>query len=402
MQFDTACQNKNKHAIGHLHMQTMIKKKIALVIKTAGLDYDDRVRKEILSVQKLFSNIKFKIFVMYPENKETTGVTSYGTPYKSVYIPSRDKYPSGHKAALKSYEFYKVIKNELKEFDAVWCANDDTALVVALVKTKHLLWDLHELPSTLMGNPLKKLLLRYLFARCKVVVHANPQREQYLESIGAISNPFKHFALRNYPNFEDRDNEYDEKYQQFMKWKGDKKCVYLQGLANSSRAAYESVEAVLQTPNLSAVIVGGFDDESTNQLEKEHGADLNERVFFVGKIPQLKIPQYVEQCFMSLVFYKNVRPNNYYCEANRFYQSVILGLPVVVGNNPSMKELVDKYGFGVSIDDDGRDIEKIKNGIRIITDNYDSFIENITKNRSMLLWDTQDGEIKSIIDKLFL
>ncbi len=381
-------------------MQTTIDKKIALVIKTAGLDYDDRVRKEILSVQEIYPNIKFKIFVMYPENKETTGVTSYGTPYKSVYVPSRDKYPSGQKAALKSYEFYKAIKEELKEYDAIWCANDDTALVVALAKSKHILWDLHELPGSLMGNPIKKWLLKYLFSRCKAVVHANPQREQYLESIGAISDNSKHFAIRNYPNFEDRDNEYDGLYHQFIEWKGERKCVYLQGLANDSRAAYESIEAVLQTPELVAVVVGGFDNESKKRLEKEYGAELTERVFFVGKIPQLKIPQYVEQCYMSLIFYKNVRPNNYYCEANRFYQSVLLGLPVVVGNNPSMKELVDKYNFGVSIEDDGNDIIKIKEGIDKILTYYDTYKVSIKKHRDNLIWGTQDGTIKQIVEKL--
>lgn len=376
--------------------------RIALVIKTDGLDYDDRIRKEILTIQELYPEIKFRIFVMYPDNKETTGVTSYGVSYKSVYVPSRDKYPSGQKAALKSYEFYKAIKDDLKEYDALWCANDDTALIVALAQSKHILWDLHELPGSLMGNFIKKWFLKYLFSRCKVVVHANPQREQYLESIGTISNPSKHFVLRNYPNFEDRDKEYDKMFHQFVTWKGDKKCVYLQGLTNSSRAAYESIEAVLQIQNIVAVVVGRFDSESKSRLESEHGANLAKRVFFVGKIPQLKIPQYVEQCYMSLIFYKNVRPNNYYCEANRFYQSVILGLPVVVGNNPSMKELVDKYNFGVSIDDDGNDITKIKEGIDKILVNYDTYKESIKKNRENLIWETQSGTMKQIVEKLLL
>lgn len=374
--------------------------RIALIIKTSGLEYDDRVRKEIITTKELFPDVDFKIFVMLPENVETEGVTSYGVPYKSVYVPSRDKYPSGKKVALKSYDFYKAIKEELKQYDALWCANDDTAMIVALTKSQHLLWDLHELPSTLMNNPLKRLLLRYLFSRCSVVVHANPQREQYLESIGVISDKSKHFALRNYPNFEDRDESYDEKYNQFVTWKGDKKCVYLQGLANSSRAAYESVDAVLQISCLTAVVVGGFDNESKKRLEIEYGKDLADRVFFVGKIPQLKIPQYVEQCYMSLIFYKNVRPNNYFCEANRFYQSVILGLPVVVGNNPSMKEIVKKYGFGISIDSDGSDIKRIVEGINEIINNYDSYKLKIVQHRDKILWNQQTPIIKRIIETL--
>lgn len=377
-----------------------IKKRIALVIKTDGLEYDDRVRKEILTTQKLFPEVEFKIFVMFPENKETDGVTSYGVPYHSVYIPSRDKYPSSKKAALKSYEFYKAIKNELKGYDAVWCANEDTAMVVALIGQKSLLWDLHELPTSLLGNTLKRKLLKYMFSRCKVIVHANPQREKYLESIGVISKPSKHFALRNFPNFEDKDTEYDETYYKFVEWKKERKCVYLQGLTNDSRAAFESIFAVLQIPELIAVVVGGFDKESKKRLEDTYGKNLEERVFFVGKVPQLKIPQYVEKCQLSLIFYKNVRPNNWYCEANRFYQSVIMGLPVVVGNNPSMKEIVEKYDIGVSIDDDGCDVEKIKKGIKRVIDNYDSFLQKNKDNRNQLLWNKQEESIRNIVYQL--
>lgn len=378
----------------------MKQKRIALVIKTSGLEYDDRVRKEIQTIQKLYPSISFKIFVMLPENKETEGVTSYGTPYKSVYVPSRDKYPSAKKAALKSYEFYKTIKDELKEFDAVWCANDDTAVVAALVKTKHLIWDLHELPTAMMSSKLKRWLLKFIFSRCQIVIHANPQRAAYLQGQGLIKQPEKHYALRNYPNFEDKDPETDNNYLQFEEWKKDGKCVYLQGLNNESRAAFETVDAVMQTAGLIAVIVGGFDENSKHALINKYGEELEKRVYFAGKIPQMKIPQFVEKCQLSLIFYKNVRPNNWLCEANRFYQSIILGLPVVTGNNPPMKEIVEKYGFGVSIDDDGGNTEKIKQGIHDVLSSYDVYRKNIEENKHNLLWGCQKSIIKEIVDLL--
>ena len=195
-----------------------------------------------------------------------------------------------------------------------------------------------------------------------MVVHANPQRKDYLKSMGVIEDESKHFALRNYPNFDEEEKEHDDLYQKFIVWKGNRNCVYLQGLTNDSRAAFESISAVLNFAELCAVVVGGFDKEARKRLDERYGEKLGEKVFFTGKIEQLRIPQYVKQCMLTLVFYKNVRPNNYYCEANRFYQSVILGLPVVVGNNPSMRELVDEYGFGVSIDDDGGDLNRIVEG----------------------------------------
>lgn len=376
-------------------------RKIALVIKTDGLEYDDRVRKEILTVQKLFQNISFKIFAMLPENKETEGVTGYGVPYKTVYVPARDKYPSAKKAMLKGYQFYKVLKDDLKDFDAIWAANVDSSFIPMLAKSNRILWDLHELPGNFLGGALKGIVLKYIFRRCKVVVHANPQRASYLKELGLLKDPDKHYALRNYPNFDDEEKDTDTTFESFMEWKKDRNCVYLQGLANDSRASYESIKAVLNFPELCCVVVGGFDTKAKERLDSEFGENLKERVNFIGKIAQLRIPHYVKQCYMSLIFYKNVRPNNYYCEANRFYQSVIMGLPVVVGSNPSMKELVDEYGFGVAIDNDGSDITKISDGIKDVVRNYQSYRENNLKYRDRLLWDNQEGKIKEIVNRLF-
>jgi glycosyltransferase involved in cell wall biosynthesis len=77
-----------------------------------------------------------------------------------------------------------------------------------------------------------------------------------------------------------------------------------------------------------------------------------------------------------------------------------MGLPVVVGNNPSMKELVEKYGFGVSIDDDGKDIKKISDGIEQVMSNYDYYIKNNKLNRDKLLWKEQENVIAEIVDCL--
>lgn len=379
----------------------MKEKRIALVIKTEGLEYDDRVRKEILTVQKLFPNITFKIFVMLSENKSYEGVTSYGIPFKSIFIPARDKYKSGQKELLKAYQFYKAVKQDVIDYDAVWSSNIDSTFIPLMLHHKRILWDLHELPLRFLGNCFKQKLLKYIFHRCQVVLHANPQREKYLEQVGVISKPQKHFALRNYPNFSDVDKEYDDKYAFFIKWKGDRKCVYLQGIDGDRRAAFESVSAVMRMHGFAGVVVGSFDETIKKRLHKEYSDELSKRIMFIGKIPQLKIPQYVKQCYTTLVFYKNINPNNYYCEANRFYQSVIMGLPVVVGNNPSMKELVNQYGLGVSIDDDGNDINKIVNGLNQVITHYDEYQQNNFKYRDKFLWDNQDEVMREIIGSLF-
>lgn len=375
--------------------------KIAFVIKTEGLEYDDRVRKELQTIQKIFPDISFKIFAMLPDNNEVEGMTDYGVPYKSVFIPARDKYPSASKTTLKAWQFYQVVKKEVMGYDAVWVANVDAAFVPMFLCHKRILWDLHELPLMFTGKWPLRQLLRHAFNRCKVVVHANPQRVDYLNSIGVIRDLDKHFALRNYPNFGDVDSVQDDELDVFIKWKAGRECVYLQGLSEERRAAYESIAAVLRSDNLTAVVVGRMFPDALKRLKADFGEELlKEKIYFVGKVPQLKIPQYVSECQMSLVFYKNVQPNNWYCEANRFYQAVILGVPVVVGANPPMRELVEKYGYGISIDDDGSDVRKIMDGIAEVKRHYSYFRQQIEDNKEKIMWSNQESTINTIITTL--
>ena len=49
--------------------------KIALLLYTSGIDYDDRIRKEIMSIKEIYSNIDFKIFAVDPNNREESGIT---------------------------------------------------------------------------------------------------------------------------------------------------------------------------------------------------------------------------------------------------------------------------------------------------------------------------------------
>ena len=374
-------------------------KRIALIVKTDGLEYDDRIRKEMVSAQKV-ADVKFKIFVMLKENVDSEGMTTYGVPFRSVFIPAREKYPSASHTLLKAWQFYQAIKKEIKEYDAVWCADIGTELTALLVRNNRLLFDCHEIPTHLVNSKVGRFLVRMLFGKCRLVLHANPQRIDYLHSIGLISDKHKHIALRNYPDSTDEPIIDSVQWQDFLKWVNGRKCVYLQGLVDKSRAAYESVKAVLETEDLSAVVIGKFDAEALNKLKEENEADLKERIFFTGKIPQAAILQYVRECKFSMVFYKNVRANNWYCEANRFYLATSSGLPVITGNNPPMKDLVEKYNLGIAIDDDGRDLAKIQDSISTLMDKYDAYAASTKAVKDVFCWISQDNTIKAIVEEL--
>lgn len=372
--------------------------KIALVLYTQGIDYDDRIRKEMLSIMGMYPNVEFKIFAVEPNNREESGISSYGVPYRIPYLKSREKYASGTHTLQKAWDFYKTIKKDLKDFDAIWCADPETFIFVLMLHGKPIAWDLHELPLAFMGNPFARAFFRYLERKCNVMVHANEPRLKYLEKIGMVKHPEKQFVLRNYPQFNEIDSDYDTTYDDFVKWLGNDKCAYLQGIVSSSRADTESIEAVLAVPNLKAVVVGGIQPERMEFFKQRFGEEiLAKRVYFTGRVKQLKTPQYIRKCCIALVFYKRTSPNNWYCEPNRLFQNVINGNPVVVGNNPPMKEFVEANHFGVSVDTDGSDVKKIIEGIKSVLTDIDSY-KNMRVDNA--LWNNQESVLSEIMSKI--
>ena len=102
-----------------------------------------------------------------------------------------------------------------------------------------------------------------------------------------------------------------------------------------------------------------------------------------------------------MVFYQKDDMNNYYCEPNRLFQNLINGNPVVVGCNPSMKDVVERYDVGVVLKSDGTNINDNKVGLQKLLTNYDHYKENLNTAKKNLLWDNQIEEIKAIVNELF-
>lgn len=377
------------------------KVRVAILRKMTNLENDDRLRKEFSSLIKMYPFIEAKIFAVMDGIPEHEGVTSYGLPYRSICLKSRNKLASGKHLVAKSWDYYCSIKKELRDYDIVWNSGDEPTGVLLFVHHKYIIWDLRELPMFLLGSKFKEIVLKYLFHKCDLMFHANQYRIDYLQQKGLVKKSGKHFVLRNYPDFSVVDTEYDSRYFEVKEWIGDRTCVYLQGLNDDSRAAIECISAVLNTPGLCAIVLGRFYDKALGLLNNKYGEEtIKERICFAGNFKVLKIPQYMALCRLSLIFYKKTSPNNWYCEANRLYQALDTGLPVVVGANPSMKSVVEDLGVGVSVDTDGRDISLIEKGIATVLENRDKYVDNIKHLSNEITWDSQESTLKTAINTI--
>jgi len=359
--------------------------KIAFVARTIGLEYDDRIRKESLALTNQGAEVF--IYVNFADNREENGLTSYGIAYKSFKLKSRDLLPSSKFLLIKSIDFYFNVRKYLSDYDVVWAHEEYTYLFPLLIEKDKCIWDLHEIPFR-FEHAIMKPIFHYIESRSKKLIHANKYRIQYLKSSGVIKYPEKNVYLNNYPddNFL-LSNSIDNEYSNFMKWLGDdSKYVYLQGLTVERRYPLQTIEAIMETSNLRAIVVGEFNKDAYEILEKKYSLELNERIYFRGMVNQLDITAYIKNALFSIVLYDTKTPNNRYCEPNRLYQSILMGIPVIVGCNEPMKKLVDFNKFGISLESDGSKLEDIVNAIDNLLSNYQYYLTAVTNNTKHLVW----------------
>lgn len=340
-------------------------KKIAIIIKTNSLEFDDRIRKVSLTLSK---DADVKIFALLNDNVEKEDVTSYYICYHSFFLKTRALFPKKKFLMLKMLEFYLKVSKQVKGYDILWANDENTFLFPLFARKNRAVWDLHEIPEFFLKKKFKFFFHRIERKSLKIL-HANPFRIDYLYEQGVISDKSKHSYMRNYP-----DRIFLEKsikssvYENFVEWLGGERYVYIQGIEQKSRYPFNSIACVLEATDYKVVIIGGLDSDGRSELEKKYGDKFKERVFLAGWTDQLSLSLYLRNAVFTIILYTKDTPNNRYCEANRFYQACSLAVPLICGSNESMKSIIDEWHMGICLKTDGRSLDELIKAIKELTD----------------------------------
>ncbi len=360
------------------------KTKIAFVVRTVGLEYDDRIRKECLTL--IEQNVELFIYVNFSDNRVEEGVTSYGVPYLSFKLVTRDKLPSGRFLFIKAAEFYLRVFRNLKNYDVTWAHEEYTFIFPLLAKKGKCVWDLHEIPFRFERKFMSRVF-QYIESKSKKIIHANKNRVEYLKKNKIIRKPEKHVFINNFPDSNFRTStKQDLGYEDFIKWLGNEKYVYLQGLSVPKRHPINTLESILNTSDLKAVVIGEFDANAYSHLLNKYGKELEKRIYFIGMVEQLAITNYLRNAQFSIILYDISTANNLYCEPNRLYQSIIMNVPVLVGCNPPMKGLVERYHFGVALESDGSNVVELISAVKTLSNNRNTYLESLEKFSNKVIW----------------
>lgn len=126
----------------------------------------------------------------------------------------------------------------------------------------------------------------------------------------------------------------------------DKFTIAYVGLIQRERGIFEMIEVVKNHPEWK-LILGGYGAEEGEVIEKIKSFD---NIEFLGRIPYEQALQIYKSCDVMFATYDPSIPNHRYSSANKLFEAMMLGKPIIVAKNTGMDRIVEKYHLGFVVE----------------------------------------------------
>ena len=227
-------------------------------------------------------------------------------------------------------------------------SNDTDSLpanfLVSKIRCKKLVYDAHEIfPEVpeLAHRPKVKYVWKkiedYIFPHLKHCYTVCPSISDYYNEKYHINMK----VVRNVP--------YQLKYTEdkLLDYSG-KKIIIYQGVLNIGRGLEWVIDAMPFVENAVLVIIG--DGDIFKELkERVDNLQLNEKIFFLGRISGSKLYKYTPSADLGLCLLENRGLNYYYSLPNRIFDYLHAGVPVLATDFPQISHIVKTYKTGILI-----------------------------------------------------
>lgn len=315
------------------------------IIRSNPVRPDSRVEKEAWSLAEAGYDVHILAWDRDTEQNETEDYVSVA----DIEIPITRL---GHKATfgegfknLKSYlafQFHmrKWLSNN--EFDIVHACDFDTAFFSrGVVKRQHkkFIFDIFDFlygePHNFMQKCVKKAQL-HIINNADATIICTEERRKQIEG----SNPKKLTVIHNTPaDVQGGSNSMTVEDTDKIK------IVYV-GILQDYRLLKEVTEAIAQLENLEFHI-GGFGKYESyfNDMNQKY-----DNINFYGRLTYEQTLSLESVCDVMLAIYDPTIENHRFAAPNKFYESLMLGKPVVMVKGTGMAQVVEDNDIGVVID----------------------------------------------------
>jgi len=378
-------------------------KNILMIIKTSGLVYDDRLRKECKTLLELGQCVK--IIALEDGNQRDSGLTEE-VPFRTISLFSRKILPRRQGLAIKTLEIYMhFVRFILTERpDVLWIHNIEMAglvpigwLLKKLGLVRRLVWDQHELPAEkVTDNLVLRRIFKFILNYCDIIVSANRERREFLLRKLEYDHSDKLKVIENYVDEVFYELPHGVLPEKLKSWLDSQEYILAQGGGDASRFLNELVDAVMGIKDIKLIVVGPFAEEEIFKLRAEY-KNFDGKIFFTGWVLQFELVNYIDNAVASIVLYNAEKRNSCWCASNRLYQALARGVPVIVGSNPPMRNLVEMLKCGVVLQYDGRSASDIRQGVHSILRRHADYKEKAIEHKRAVSWESQKMTIGTVV-----
>ena len=252
--------------------------------------------------------------------------------------------------ALYAYEktIYKWLKTNSGLYDCIHAADLDTGYVAQRISKnlkKKYVYDIydyypaaHHFPSVFQKMVVKAE--KQTINNAEFTILCTDQRLEQIKG----SNPKKIIIIHNSPS-RDILLKAEGSFQIASAPNHTIKIGYV-GILSRARLLEEIVTVVSKNKDFE-FHVGGFGQLESYFLEVSQKYD---NIYFYGKLKYGQTLQLEQQVDVLTSIYDPAVPNHKYAAPNKFYESLMLGKPVIMVHNTGVDNIVDKYNLGATID----------------------------------------------------
>ena len=237
-----------------------------------------------------------------------------------------------------------LVKNK-STYDIIHAFDFDTGFVAARYAKKfnkkfvyHILdyyVDSHGLRNTVLETPILKMENSVIHYAHATIICTEKRKEQI-----AGSFPKRLAVIHNTPSaaqFKQCDNK--------TKQTGRIKIVYI-GILEPSRLLKDIVDAVSENNSIE-LHVGGFGTLEDFFIEKSYTFD---NIYYYGRLSYDQTLSLENECDIMLAIYDPAIENHRFAAPNKFYESLMLGKPVIMVRGTGMSEVVEGNSIGELIE----------------------------------------------------
>lgn len=319
------------------------------MIRSNPVRPDSRVEKEAWSLIRAGYQVHILAWDRDGNHKEQDGqIQAAGCSIPITWLGYQANFGEGMKSIVPFLKFQmhmcRWLRRHMEEFDAVHACDFDTAFFsYHVVKRKHkkFIYDIFDFrygePKSLLQRVVRKSQLR-LVDRADAVIICTEERKEQIQD----AHPKRLAVIHNTPFQEQQQGE---------------DALVFQSDSPKIKVAYVGI---LADERLLTAIghyfsqhhevewhVGGFGGlkDYLEGLAKE-----NENIFFYGRIPYHHTLELESRCDIMLAIYDPGIENCRRAAPNKFYESLMLGKPVIMVRNTGMSGVVEKHDIGALID----------------------------------------------------